>query len=262
MAIPLINKEDVIAPRSRINRVDRDSRDKTIEKENTDKTIEKDNTDKTIEKENADKTVIKKKPEKPVRILRIRYYEKISLSFMQDGKLEHRDAFAVNRGLEDLLKALGYNTKIQGTTTSHDCILVEKGSKMGVGNKFIFIDIGTNDFYTLKKQMENYTTICAFNHGEFIIVDGKRSWLSETFDIPKIWKEEQKDTVHISETNKIVMRERLRRELKDNLKQYHLYDNDQIDKMTEKELVELKRLVNRKIDIDDRNRKFYGDLLK
>ncbi len=239
MAIPLVNKEDVILPRSR---------NKTVEKEK--------------EKANIGKPVIKKKAEKPVRILRIRYYEKISLSFMQDDKLEHKDAFAVNRGLEDLLKAFGFNTNIQGTTTSHDCILVEKSDKMGVGNKFLFVDIGTNDFYTLKKQMENHTTICAFNHGEFIIADGKRSSLTETFGIPKIWKEEHKDTVHISDTNKIVLRERLRSDLKGKYKKYHLYDDEYIDKMTEQELVELKRLVNRKAEIEDENRKFYEDLMK
>ena len=68
------------------------------------------------------------------------------------------------------MKALGYNTDIQGTTTSHDCILVEKGNKMGIGNKYVFVDIGTNDFYDLKKQMENHTTICAYNQGEFMIL--------------------------------------------------------------------------------------------
>ena len=114
MAIPLVRKEDVIPPKSK---------DKTIEYSRNKIGIQG----------------VKKRTERPIRIIRIRYYEKISLPFMQDGKLEHKDAFAVNRGLEDLLKALGYNTNIQGTTTSHDCILVEKGNRMGIGDKFLFI---------------------------------------------------------------------------------------------------------------------------
>jgi len=237
MAIPLVRKEDVIPPKSK---------DKTIEYSRNKIGIQG----------------VKKRTERPIRIIRIRYYEKISLPFMQDGKLEHKDAFAVNRGLEDLLKALGYNTNIQGTTTSHDCILVEKGNRMGIGDKFLFIEIGANDFYILKKQMENHTTICAYNQGEFMILDGKRSWLSETFDIPKILKEENNAIKKISDKNKIVILERLRYEIKDELRRYHLYDNEEIDKMTEKELINLKRLINRKVDIEDRNRKFYKDLLK
>lgn len=243
MVIPLINKEDVITPRSR------------------DRTVEKENTGKTVEKENTGETVIKKKQERSVRILRIRYYEKIYLPFMQDGKLENKDAFAVSRSLEDLLKAFGFNTKIQGTTTSHDCIIVEKGSRMGVNNKFIFIDVGTNDFYTLKKQMENHTTICAFNQGEFVILDGKRSSLTETFDIPKIWKESKDINHNISDKDKVVTVETLRSELKDRFKVYHSYDDKRIDKMKEPELLELKRFVNRKIEIENRNRKFYKDLV-
>jgi len=239
MVIPLVNKEDVIIP---------GNRDKTIERPK--------------EKENTGANVVRKKQERPVRILRIRYYEKISLPFMQDGKLENRDAFAVNRSLEDLLKAFGYNTKIQGTTTSHDCIIVEKGNRMGVGNKFIFVEIGTNDFYTLKKQMENHTTICAFNQGEFVILDGKRSSLTETFDIPKIWKETKDINRRGLDTDKVVAIEILRSELKDRFKAYHSYDDKRIDKMKEPELLELKRLINRKIEIENRNRKFYRDLLK
>lgn len=234
MAIPLVNADDVIIHRSM---------------------------EKTKEKEKIGSAIIKKKPERPVRILRIRFYEKISLSFMQDGKLETKDAFAVNRSLEDLLKAFGFNTKLQGTITSHDCIIVEKGSKMGTNHKFLFIDIGSNDFYTLKKQMENHTTICAFNQGEFIILDGKRSSLTETFDIPKILKEESKDTLN-SDNNKIATMEILRKKLKDDFRQYHLYDDERIDRMKEPDLLELKRLVNRKIEIENKNRKFYKDLLK
>jgi hypothetical protein len=244
MTIPLVDKEDVVDPRNRERKVEKYD---------------------IKEKENAGRSyrlVTKKKSEKPVRILRIRYYEKISLSFMQDGKLEHRDAFAVNRGLEDLLKSLGYNTKIKGTITSHDCFIVERGDKMGVGNKFLFVDIGTNDFYTLKKQMENYTTVCAFNQGEFMILDGKRSSLTETFDIPKKLKEEHDHDVSVSVTNNLSIREILRNELKGLFRPYHLYEDEQIDRMKEPELKHLKRLANRKRDIENTNRKFYEDLLK
>ena len=234
MVIPLVNKDDVIIHRSR---------------------------EKVTIEEKIGRSIIKKKPERSVRILRIRYYEKISLPFMEDGKLASKDAFAVNRSLEDLLKAFGFNTKLQGTITSHDCIVVEKGSRMGANNKFLFIDIGTNDFYTLKKQMENHTTICAFNQGEFIILDGKRSSLTETFDIPRILKEESKDTLN-SDNNKIATIEILRKKLKDDFRQYHLYDDERIDRMREPDLLELKMLVNRKIEIENKSRKFYKDLLK
>lgn len=239
MEIPLVNKEDVITP---------GSRDKKIER--------------SKEKENIGKTIIKKKPERPVRILRIRYYERISLQFMQDGKLENKDAFAVNRSLEDLFKAFGYNTNIQGTTTSHDCIIVENDGRIGSNNKFLYIDIGTNDFYTLKKQMENHITICAFNQGEFTILDGKRSSLTETFNIPKIWKEQKVVNHEISDIDEVSTIEILRSELKDRFKAYHSYDDERIDKMKEPELLELKRFVNRKIEIENRNIKFYKDLLK
>jgi hypothetical protein len=241
MAIPLVNKEDVVAPRSR---------DKAIEG--------------LKEKENIGKTVVKKKIEKPVRILRIKYYEKISLPFMGDGRLEHVDVFAVNRGLEDLLKALGYNTRTKGTITAHDCIIVEKGSKMGVGNKFLFVDIGTNDFYTLKKQMENYTTMCAFNHGEFMILDGKRSSLTEMYDIPKTAQVQHsdKDTSSNISHGQLALSEILKNELKGIFKPYHSYEDDQIDRMKEPELIHLKKLASRKMDIEKENRKFYQDLLK
>ncbi len=85
----------------------------------------------------AEKVVAKKKPEKPIRILRIKYHEKISLPFMQNGKLEHKDVFAVDRGLEDLLKSLYYNTNIQGMIAPHDCIFVEKDNRIGSNDKFI-----------------------------------------------------------------------------------------------------------------------------
>jgi hypothetical protein len=241
MTIPLVNKEDVVISRSR---------DKTTERPK--------------EKENVWKTVVKKKIEKSVRILRIKYYEKMSLPFMGDGRLEYVDAFAVNRGLEDLLKALGYNTKTKGTITAHDCIVVEKGGKMGVGNKFLFVDIGINDFYTLKKQMENYTTMCAFNHGEFMILDGKRSSLTETYDIPKTVQAQQndRDTSSNMSHSQLALSEILKNELKGIFKPYHLYEDDQIDRMKEPELVHLKKLASRKMEIEKENRKFYKDLLK
>ena len=241
MVMPLVKKEDVIIAKGM---------NKKIEKPK--------------EKENLGTTVIKKKTEKPVRILRIRFYEKISLPLAKDGKLEQIDVVAVNRGLKDLLKELGYNTDIYGTTTSHDCILVEKGSKMGIGNKYVFVDIGTNDFYTLKKQMENHTTICAYNLGEFMILDGKRSSLTETFDIPKRWKEQDRkdDNNKISDTNILILREKLRIELKGQLKPYHSYEDEQIDRMKEPELVRLKKLASRKMESEDINRKFYDDFLK
>lgn len=244
MVMPLVKKEDVITAKGMNKKIEKIERPK--------------------EKENIGTTVAKKKTEKPVRILRIRFYEKISLPLAKDGKLEQIDVVAVNRGLKDLLRALGYNTDIQGTTTSHDCILVEKGSKMGIGDKFIFVDIGTNDFYDLKKQMENHTTICAYNQGEFMILDGKRSSLSETFDIPKRWKEQERkdDNLKISDTNILVLREKLRNELKGILKPYHSYEDDQIDRMKEPELIRLKKLASRKMDKEDTNRKFYEDFLK
>lgn len=238
MAIPLVNKDDVIAPGSRKSTV------------------------KEKEKDDISKFVIRKKQERPVRIVRIRYYERISLQFMQDGKLENKDAFAVNRSLEDFFKAFGFNTNIKGTTTSHDCIIVENDGRIGSNNKFLYIDIRTNDFYTLKKQMENHITICAFNQGEFTILDGRRSSLTETFNIPKIWKEPKVVNNNICDTDKVVAIEMLRSELKDRFKAYHSYDDERIDKMKGPELLELKRLVNRKIEIENRNIKFYKDILK
>lgn len=247
MAIPLVNKEDVIVARG----TGRDGTKKPKEKENI----------------GIGTTVVKKKSEKPVRILRIRYYEKLSLNVAKGGIIEKVDVVAVNRGLGDLLKDLGYNIDIKGSTTSHDCMLVEKGGKMGIGHKYIFVDIGANDFYTLKKQMENHTTICAYNQGEFMILDGKRSSLTETFDIPKTWKGEDREKdndekVKISDTNKLVLREKLRSELKGKLKQYHSYEDDQIDMMKESELIQLKKLASRKMERDDINKKFYDDFLK
>ena len=238
MTLYLIDEKDVVAPRGR---------NKATKKE----------------KENIDRVVIKKKPEKPVRILRIRYYEKMSLQFVQDDK-ECVDAFAVDRSLEDLLKALGYNTTTKGVATSHDYVLVEKGNKMGSNNKFLFVEIGTNDFYTLKKQMENHTTICGYNKGEFIILDGKRSSLAETFDIPKIWKEPQDFSggVQVSDTNILLRREKTRDELKCELKPYHSYDEEQINRMKEQELIRLKKLATRKMEMEKRKIEFYKEFLE
>jgi len=238
MTLDLVDEKDVIAPRGR------------------NKTKEKDR-----EKDNVGRVVIKKKPERPVRILRIRYYQKISLLFMQ-GDTEYRDAFAVDRSLEDLLRELGYNTTTKGVATSHDYVLVEKGSKMGANNKFLFVEIGTNDFYTLKKQMENHTTICGYNKGEFIILDGKRSSLAETFDIPKIWKEPLGNDAQVPDKNVLTGMERLRDELKGDLKPYHSYEDEQIDRMKDPELIRLKQLANRKIKIEDRDKDFYREFLK
>lgn len=202
-------------------------------------------------KGDTEKIVVKKKPEKPVRILRIRYYEKISLPFMQNGKLEHKDIFAVDRGIQDLLKSLYYNTDIRGMVTPAECIFVEKDSRMGSNNKFIFINIGTNEFYILKKQLENYTTISAFNKGEFSILDGKISSLSETFGMTRIWKNDDKpESPKISDTNVILARRRLKEELKDKFRSYHSYEDDEIDNMSERALIELKRLSKKKMEIE------------
>lgn len=213
-----------------------------------------------------DKTSIKKKPEKPVRILRIRYHQKIFLPYMQDGKLEQKEIFAVNRGLEDLLKELYFNTNIQGMSAPLDCIFVEKDNRMGANDKFIFLQISTNEFYILKKQLENPTTIYSYNKGELSILDGRMSSLSETWNIPKLWKEDsrkdnRKEEKQISETNVIIMRQKLREELKDKYSAYHSYTDEEIDNMKNIELLELKRLVNKKVEIENKNRKFYRELL-
>ena len=208
--------------------------------------------------------VDKKKPEKPVRILRIKYYQKISLSCIQggDGNIGQKDVFAVDRGLDDLLKALYYYTGIQGNITPPNCILVEKDNRMGSNDKFIFINIGTNEFYILKRQLENHMTICAFNKGEFSILDGKISSLSETFNVPRIWKDMEERERQISDTNVLLMRARLREELKDVLAPYHSYTDEQIDAMKESELIALKKLSNRKMIVDNKKRKKIKKLLR
>jgi len=134
------------------------------------------------------KAIVRKKKEKPIRVLRIKHYGKVNLPIMESGKLGYKEVFAVNRGLESLLKELYYNTDIQGMIAPPDCIFVEKDNRMGANNKFIFIDISRDEFHILKRQMENHTTIYSFNKGEFIITEGSRAYLSETFDMPRIWR--------------------------------------------------------------------------
>ncbi len=234
MTIPLIAKEDVISPGKK-------------EKEDT---------------KYRDGKYKKEKKEKTIRVLRIRFYEKISLPRAKDGMIEHTDAFAVDRSLEDLLKALYYDTGIQRNIAPPDCIFIEKDDRMGSNDKFIFVNIGTNEFYTLKRQLENHTTICAFNKGEFSILDGKVSSLSEMYRMPRIWKGADTFKREISDTNVILMREKLRKELKDELCPYHSYTDEQIDNMKESELISLKKLSSRKMAIENKKRKKARKLLR
>ncbi len=244
--LPLVSEDDMIPSRKGGN-IDR--RDTGKEKGETPRKI----------------NLYKKKPEKPIRILRIKYYSRVTFPFMENGKVGHKDAFAVDRSLEDLLKSLYYNTGIQSHIAPPDCIFIEKDDRMGANDKFLFVDISTNEFYTLKKQLENHTTIVALNKGEFSILDGKRSSLAETFDIPRIWKgkgTELEVRREISDTNVILMRARLRQELKDELNPYHSYTDDQIDIMKESELIALKRLAGRKMAIENKKRKKIKKLLR
>lgn len=220
-----------------------------------------------IEKEEKGETrriVDKKKPEKPVRILRIKYYQKMSLACAQggEGKVGQKEVFAVDRGLEDLLKALYYNTNIQGITAMADCIFVEKDNRMGSNDKFIFVEINRGEFDILKRQLENHTTISAYNRGELLIMEGKRSSLSENLDMPRIWKGSEEHRREISDTNVILMRARLREELKYELSGYHSYTDEQIDAMKESELIALKKLASRKMAIDTEKRKKMEKLLR
>ncbi len=226
-----------------------------------------DNIDKRyIDKEKGESrrvTFNKKRPEKPVRVLRIKYYSRITFPFMDNGKIIQKEAFAVDRSLEDLLKSLYYYVGIQGNIAPPGCIFVGKDDRMGSNDKFIFVNIGTNEFYTLKRQLENHTTICAFNKGEFSILDGKISSLTETFNMPKILSGGgESHRREISDTNVILMRARLRDELKDDLCPYHSYTDDQIDNMKESELIALKKLSSRKMAIDNKKRKKIGKLLR
>lgn len=203
-----------------------------------------------------------KKPEKPVRILRIKYHNKITFPFMENGKVGQKDAFAVDRSLEELLRALYYNIGIQGNIAPSDCIFVEKDNRMSSNNKFIFIEISRGEFDILKRQLENDVTVCAYNKGELLIMEGKRSSLAETFNMPRILRMEDTFKREISDTNVILMRARLREELKNELSPYHSYTDEQIDGMREGELVALKRLTNRKMTMENKKRKKMGKLLK
>ncbi len=241
--IPLVSEDDMISSTKRYNR--------DIDKEKGE-----------TRRVTSDK---KKpgKPEKPIRVLRIKYYSRITFPFMDNGKVGQKEAFAVDRSIEDLLKALYLDTGIQGNIAPPDCIFVKKDGRMGSNDKFIFINIGTNEFYTLKRQMENHTTICAFNKGEFSILDGKISSLSEMYRMPRIWKNSDKSELpKISDTNVILMRARLREELKDELSPYHSYTDDQIDSMKESELIALKKLSSRKMAIENKKRKKIKKLLR
>lgn len=251
MDIPLLSKEDVTIKGMK------KERKKEKGKEKGERPKEEDNTGTRFVRDKF------RKSEKPVRILRVRYYERFYLPFAKDGGVEKVDSFAVNRCLGDLLRELGYDINISGVLVSYDHILVRKDDfgKMGIGDKYLFIDIGTNDFGTLKRQMENHTTICAYNAGEFMILDGKRSSLKETFNIPNnLRMKREKDRKDAD--NKLVSREKLREELKGEFKKYHTYDDEKIDHMKESELIWLKKLAKRNKDRDDTNRKFYEDLLR
>ncbi len=236
MAIPLIDKEDVLSHSKKEKYENRSNRSKRV--------------------------IIKK--EKPIRVIRIKFYEKISLPHMREGKMEYLDAFAIDRSLEDLLKAFHCSASIQGMITPPGCIFVEKDYRMGNNNKFIFLELNISEFGILKKEMENYRTIQGYNKGEFIIMEGGRKSLSETFDMPRIVKygtEDLKD-FEISDKNKIIARENLRQELKDKFSHYHSYNSERIDNMSEKELIELKKLVNEKIKIENRKRKVLKEFLE
>lgn len=241
MAIPLIDKDDVISHRGK---------------------KEKDDINNKVDR--VGRVIVKKeKKEKPIRVLRIKFYEKMSLPFMKDGKIRNKEIFAVNRGLEDLLKDLCCNTDVQGNITPSDCIWVEKDDKVYVGNKFIFIDINKDKLALLKRQLENQATIYAFNMGEFSILEGGRSYLEDTWSMPKVWKPANvSGDNRISGPNKIVEMERLREELKDKLRPYHSKSDEDIDNMTDRELIAIKKLANEKMKIENRKRKAYKTLLR
>ena len=228
--IPLVSEDDVISPRGK-------------------------------KVKDTNKVIVKK--EKPIRIIRIKCYDKILFPFMKDGKMGNKEAFAVNRGLKDLLKDLRCNTDMQGYITSSDCILVEKDNRISSNNRFIFIEISREEFPVLKRQLENHPVICAFNMGEFSVLEGGRAYLGETWNMPRIWKGGWKEEERqISDTNIILMRARLREELKDIFVPYHSYTDEQIDNMKESELIALKKLSNRKMAIENKKRKKIGRLLR
>lgn len=146
------------------------------------------NKKKDEEEKDKEKTITKKKKEKPIRILRVKHHGKIILPFMDGVKLGHKEAYAVNRGLDDLLRALYYNTNIRGGIIPDDCIFVERDDRIGATDKFIFIEISKDEFPILKRQLENHTTTYAYNKGEFIVTEGRRSYLEETWNMPRIWR--------------------------------------------------------------------------
>lgn len=208
----------------------------------------------------------KEKKEKPIRVIRIEYYEKISLSSIEGNK----EIFVVDRDLEELFKALYYITNIEGMIPPHGKIFVEKDSRMNSNFKFIFIDISKEEFPILKRQLENHVTICALNKGEFSILEGGKSYLRDTFDMPGIWRgrgdredrEYRRDSNKISDTNTIIARQKLREELKEKLKAYHSYSDEDIDNMREIELKNLKKLANEKMKLENRRRKATQKFLK
>lgn len=216
---------------------------------------------KNIEKDFG-RIVVKRKKEKPIRVLRVRHYGKTIFQSMDGCKIVNKDAFAVNRGLESLLKELCHNTNINGYVVPDGCILVEKDDRMGVGNKFIFIEISREEFPILKRQLENHTTTCAFNMGEFSILEGGMSYLNETWDMPRIWKADNNKNNKISDSNKIVAMEKLRCELKDRFRPYHSKSDEDIDNMSDRELLEIKKLANEKMKIENRKRRMIEGFLR
>ena len=183
---------------------------------------------------------------------------------MEDGKMRNKEVFAVNRGLEGLLKELYYNTNIQVSITPSDCIWVEKDNRVGSNNKFIFIEISREEFPILKRQLENHTVIYAFNMGEFSILEGGRSYLSDTWNMPKIWRDDNKNKNDgkISDSNEILAIERLRDELKDKFRAYHSRSDEDIDNMSYRELVAIKKLANEKMKIENRKIRAFKRLLR
>lgn len=137
-----------------------------------------------IEKEK----VVKKKLEKPIVILKIKHHEKLSLPFMKNGKMEKKDIFAVNRGLGDLLRALYYNTQFEKMSPPSDCIYIEKDDRIGANDRYIFINVNKDEVKILKEQLENHLVIYAYNKSEFMILEGRRSYLEEVWNIPRIMK--------------------------------------------------------------------------
>lgn len=214
----------------------------------------------------------KEKKEKPIRVIRVKCYEKMYVPSTEGNK----EIFVVDRDLEELLKALYYITNIEGMIPPPGKIFVEKDSRMNSNFKFIFIEISREEFPILKRQLENHVTICALNKGEFSILEGGKSYLRETFDMPGIWRgredggdrgyredrEYRRDGNKISDNNTIIVRQKLREELKEKLRAYHSYSDDDIDNMGDIELKNLKKLTNEKMKLENRRRKATQKFLK